>query len=85
MKRYCSAVLPALDYGPVKGPEDLSYAQPEQPAQFAALPDFYVRPTFDGRAALAGNGALIAFEARDQKQVRTLLSTALAAGGLMLA
>jgi len=81
-KRFYSAFLPALDYGLEEGPEGLSYVLPEQPGQSAALPDFYVKPTFDGRAASAGNGAMIAFEARSQKQVRDLHAAALEAGGL---
>ncbi len=42
---------------------------------------FYVKPTFDGHPASAGNGTMIAFEARSQMQVRDLHSAALAAGG----
>jgi len=80
-KRFYSAFLPALDYGLTEGPEGLSYVLPDQPGQCAALPDFYVKPTFDGRPASAGNGAMVAFEARSQSQVRTLHSAALAAGG----
>ena len=52
-----------------------------QLGQFPVLPDFYVKPTFDGHPASAGNGAMIAFEARSQKQVGDLHSAALAAGG----
>ena len=80
-KRFYSAFLPALDYGLKEGPEGLSYALPVKPGQSAALPDFYVKPTFDGHPASAGNGSMIAFEARSQKQVRELHSAALAAGG----
>ncbi len=80
-KRFYAAFLPALDYALEEGPEGLSYALPEQPGQSAALPDFYVKPTFDGLPALAGNGTMIAFEARNQKQVRDLHAAALAAGG----
>jgi catechol 2,3-dioxygenase-like lactoylglutathione lyase family enzyme len=80
-KRFYSAFLPALGYGLEEGSEGLSYALPLQPGQSAALPDFYVKPTFDGQPATAGNGAMIAFEARSQKQVRDLHSAALAAGG----
>jgi catechol 2,3-dioxygenase-like lactoylglutathione lyase family enzyme len=80
-KRFYSAFLPALDYGLEEGPAGLSYALPKQPGQSAALSDFYVKPTFDGLAASAGNGAMIAFEARSQSQVRDLHSAALAAGG----
>lgn len=80
-KRFYSAFLPALDYGLEEGPEGLSYALPLHPDQSVALPDFYVKPTFDGHPATAGNGVMIAFQARSQKQVRELHATALAAGG----
>jgi catechol 2,3-dioxygenase-like lactoylglutathione lyase family enzyme len=81
-KQFYAAFLPALGYGLKEGPEGLSYVLPEQPGQSAALPDFYVKPSFDGRPASAGNGAMVAFEARTQKQVRILHAAALAAGGI---
>jgi len=80
-KRFYSALLPALGYELEEGSEGLSYVLPAQPGQSVALPDFYVKPTFDGHPASAGNGAMVAFEARSQKQVRDLHSAALAAGG----
>ncbi len=80
-KRFYSAFLPALDYELEEGPEGLSYTLPVQPGQSFALPDFYVKPPFDGRPASAGNGAMTAFEARSQQQVRDLHAAALAAGG----
>ena len=80
-KRFYSAFLPALDYVLTEGPGGLSYTLPEQPGQSSALPDFYVKPTFDGRPASAGNGAMVAMEASSQKQVRDLHAAALAAGG----
>jgi len=80
-KRFYSALLPALGYGLEEGPEGLSYALPVEPGQSPVLPDFYVKPTFDGAAATAGNGTMIAFEARGQAQVRDLHAAALAAGG----
>lgn len=80
-KLFYAAFLPALDYGLEEGPEGLSYALPVRPGQSFALPDFYVKPTFDGRAASAGNGVMIAFEAPSQSQVRALHAAALAAGG----
>ncbi|MFT6089365.1 VOC family protein [Sulfitobacter sp.] len=81
-KRFYSAFLPALDYALKEGPEGLSYALPVAPGQSIVLPDFYVKPTFDGHPASAGNGAMIAFEANSQSQVRDLHAAALAAGGL---
>lgn len=76
-KRFYDALLPALGYGLTVGPEGLSYVLPGS----TALPDFYVKPTFDGAPATAGNGAMVAFEAADQGQVRALHAAALAAGG----
>ena len=80
-KRFYSAFLLALDYGLKEGPEGLSFALAVEPGQSLVLPDFYGKPTFDGQPASAGNGAMIAFEARSQKQVRDLHTAALAAGG----
>lgn len=80
-KRFYGAVLPALGYQLSEGPEGLSYALPTAPGQSVVLPDFYVKPTFDGRPASAGNGAMTAFEATSQAQVRRLHAAALAAGG----
>ncbi|WP_299280585.1 VOC family protein [uncultured Tateyamaria sp.] len=80
-KRFYNALLPALDYRLSEGPEGLSYALPVPPGQRPMFPDFYVKPTFDGRPASAGNGAMVAFEARSQQHVRDLHAAALAAGG----
>ena len=80
-KRFYSAFLPDLQYGLEEGPEGLSYSLPLEPGQSPVLPDFYVKPTFDGHPASAGNGAMVAFEARSQSQVRDLHAAALAAGG----
>lgn len=80
-KRFYCAFLPSLGYSLDEGPEGLSYTLPLVPGQSPALPDFYVKPTFDGRPASAGNGSMVAFEARSQSQVRELHSAALAAGG----
>lgn len=80
-KQFYSAFLPALDYGLKEGAEGLSYALPVEPGQSPVLPDFYVKPTFDGHPASAGNGVMVAFEATTQSQVRDLHAAALAAGG----
>ena len=108
-KRFYGAFLPALGYGLEEGPEGLSYALPDAPDQSIVLPEFYVKPTYDGRPASAGNGsmvarsedtrlhsshpsrsrmpssawfwALVAFELRNQAEVRALHAAALAAGG----
>jgi catechol 2,3-dioxygenase-like lactoylglutathione lyase family enzyme len=80
-ERFYSAFLPALGYGLHEGPEGLSYTLPAAPGQAAPPPDFYVKPTFDGCPASAGNGTMVAFEAQSQQQVRELHAAALAAGG----
>lgn len=80
-KRFYSAFLPALGYALEEGPEGLSYMLPLRPGQAPVSPDFYVKPPFDERPASAGNGAMTAFQARTQHEVRTLHAAALAAGG----
>lgn len=80
-KRFYAAFLPALDYRLKEGPEGLSYALPVASGQSPVFPDFYVKPTFDGQPASAGNGAMVAFEVRSQSQVRDLHAAAIAAGG----
>ncbi|WP_299614384.1 VOC family protein [uncultured Tateyamaria sp.] len=80
-ERFYSAFLPALGYGLDKYHGDLSYTLPVEPGQSPMLPDFYVKKPFNGRPAVAGNGNMVAFEARSQSQVRDLHAAALAAGG----
>ena len=80
-KRFYDAVLLALHYTVEVGTEGLSYALPVVEGQTVFLPDFYVKPTFNGQPATAGNGAMVAFEAHNQQQVRVLHAAALAAGG----
>ena len=80
-KRFYSSFLPALDYELKEGPEGLSYTLPDRAGQPTVAPDFYVKPAFDGLPASAGNGTMIAFEARSQKQVRELHAAALLSGG----
>ncbi len=80
-KRFYSAFLAALGYGLKEGREGLSFALPVDPGQRPFLPDFYVKPTFNGQPASAGNGTMVAFEASNQQQVRDLHTAALAAGG----
>lgn len=80
-KRFYSAFLPRLGYDLKEGSDGLSYALPVDVGQSPVLPDFYVKPTFNGYPASAGNGAMIGFEATGQRQVRDLHASALAAGG----
>lgn len=80
-KRFYTAFLPALGYALEEGPEGLSFTLPVEPGQSVMLPDFYVKPPFDGRPASVGNGVMVAFQARRQAEVRALHAAALAAGG----
>lgn len=79
-ERFYSALLPALGYRLEEYHGDLSYTLPVEAGQTAS-PDFYVKAPFDGGPATAGNGVMVAFEARTQQQVRDLHAAALAAGG----
>ncbi|MEX0351293.1 MAG: VOC family protein [Paracoccaceae bacterium] len=78
-KRFYSAFLPALDYELEELSDGLSFSTPNQSPR---LPDVYVKTPFDQGSASAGNGTMIAFKARSQKQVRDLHAAALDAGGL---
>ena len=78
---FYSAFLPALGYRLEKYHGDLSYTLPNQYDQSTPLPDFYVKSPFDGQPASAGNGAMVAFEAESQRQVRDLHAAAINAGG----
>lgn len=80
-RRFYAAFLPALGYGVAEGPEGLSYTLPTSQGQPCPLPDFYVKPPFDGGPASAGNGAMVALQALGQARVRALHAAALAAGG----
>ncbi|MEL6643186.1 MAG: VOC family protein [Pseudomonadota bacterium] len=80
-ERFYSAFLFDLGFGFERYHGDLSYTPPETPGQRGVAPDFYVKSPFNGAPATAGNGTMVAFEARDQAQVRALHAAALAAGG----
>jgi len=81
-KRFYAALLPALGYELEERSDGISCTPIKQPGQTVAPPDLYIKTPFDGRPASAGNGAMIAFEARNQQQVRDLHAAALAAGGV---
>jgi catechol 2,3-dioxygenase-like lactoylglutathione lyase family enzyme len=81
-RRFYDAFLPELGYGLSVGPEGLSYVLPLAEGSKPVSPDFYVKPTFDGRPASAGNGAMVAFEVTSQREVRALHAAAVAAGGM---
>ena len=80
-ERFYSAFLPALGYALERYQGDLSYTLPVEPGKVPVQPDFYVKSPFNGQPASAGNGSMVAFEARSQQQVRDLHAAALAAGG----
>lgn len=80
-KRFYCAVLPDFGYALEEGPDGLSFVLPVPPGQQPVLPEFFVKPPFDGALASAGNGAMVAFEARNQQQGRDLHAAALRAGG----
>ncbi|TBV16221.1 VOC family protein [Stutzerimonas kirkiae] len=61
---------------PDGGPASLCWIMPGQ-----ALPRFYAYRPFDGEAASAGNGSMVAFLAADETAVATAHAAGLAAGG----
>ncbi|MEM7723048.1 MAG: VOC family protein [Pseudomonadota bacterium] len=80
-ERFYSAFLLALGYTLERYHGDLSYVWPVKPGETPMRPDFYVKAPFDGQPASAGNGAMVAFEAQSQRQVRDLHAAAVAASG----
>lgn len=80
-EQFYNALLLPLGYQLEHYHGDLSYILPKAPGQSLALPDFYVKAPFNGEPPSAGNGSMVAFEARDQAQVRALHAAALQAGG----
>ena len=80
-ERFYTAFLPALGYQVEYYHGDLSFIPPTPEGQKQISPDFYVKSPFNGDAASAGNGTMVAFDAQNQRQVRALHAAALAAGG----
>ena len=80
-ERFYSAFLPALGYAQEDYHGDLSYIPATDPDNPTVLPDFFVKRPFNGQPASPGNGSMVAFQARNQKQVRDLHAAALSAGG----
>ena len=78
---FYSAFLPGLGYSLDVSFEGLSYSIAVTPDQGYQPPDFYVKPPYDGQAASAGNGTMVAFQVPTQAMVRELHAAALAAGG----
>ncbi len=81
-KRFYQSFMQALGYKLKVSSEGLEYSMPPMAGQSIAPPDLYVKQAFDGRPATAGNGTMVAFQARSQQQVRDLHAAALLAGGL---
>ena len=80
-ERFYSSFLPKLGYSLQYYHGDLSYIPTVQSGATQISPDFYVKAPFNGGAATAGNGTMVAFDAGHQAQVRALHAAALAAGG----
>ncbi|UWP88155.1 VOC family protein [Aliiroseovarius crassostreae] len=81
-KRFYTAFLPALGYTLEESAEGVSFALPTTASQPSPQPEIYVKPAFNGQPASAGNGSMVAFDARFQQNVRDLHAAALAAGGV---
>lgn len=80
-KRFYQAFMPALGYEMSEHPDGIAYGLALKADCSNEQPDLYVKQAFDGKPASAGNGTMVAFQARRQQQVRDLHAAALAAGG----
>ncbi|MEL6549195.1 MAG: VOC family protein [Pseudomonadota bacterium] len=79
-RRFYDAVLLPLGFEVEEDDQGLSYAAPALPGQRSPQ-YFYITPPFDGAPASVGNGVMVAFEARDQAEVRRLHAAGRDAGG----
>jgi hypothetical protein len=73
---FYDAFLPAIGYGLAVSHDGLSYTLNGRNA-----PDFHVKPPFDGKAAAAGNGSMVAFACATPAQVQACHAAACMAGG----
>ncbi|MEO0937586.1 MAG: VOC family protein [Pseudomonadota bacterium] len=76
-KRFYDAVLPPLGYCFTEEDGGLGYERPDEATQ----PTIYVDTPFNCQPATNGNGAMIAFQAQSQLQVRTLHAAGIKSGG----
>ena len=81
-EQFYSAFLSSLGYSLEISPsEGLSYSLAAPRDAQLEMPDFYVKPPYNGQAASTGNGAMVAFSVPTQALVRELHAAALEAGG----
>lgn len=80
-ERFYSAFLPRLGYVVEEWRGRLIYSLPGTPDQHNGPGAFYVIPPYDGKAATAGNGSMVAFRTQTQTEVRKLHAAGLAGGG----
>ncbi len=80
-ERFYSSFLPSLGYVLTVSAEGLSCALPSTEDDEGGPVDLYIKPPFDGQAASAGNGTMVAFSVPTQALVHEMHAAALAAGG----
>ncbi|MEL7298988.1 MAG: VOC family protein [Pseudomonadota bacterium] len=76
-RRFYDAILLPMGYTVEADERGMEYLLPSEPKAV----DIYITRPFNGAPATPGNGMMIAFEAKDQAQVRTLHAAGLAADG----
>jgi catechol 2,3-dioxygenase-like lactoylglutathione lyase family enzyme len=81
-ERFYSAILCPLGYERTEEPNAVIYARANVPGDHSGPGAIYVKKPYDGRAATAGNGSMLAFKAATQKRVRDLHAAGLESGGL---
>lgn len=79
--RFYAAILTPLGYGTEVSAEGVAFTLGTATDQAGGFGALYVKRPFDGQDASAGNGAMLAFQARTQALVRTIHAAGLAAGG----
>ncbi|MEO1703789.1 MAG: VOC family protein [Pseudomonadota bacterium] len=79
-KAFYDALLLPMGYAVQVWPDALEYSR-AVPAGERPHADIYITHPYNEQPASVGNGMMIAFQAHDQAQTRTLHAAALAAGG----
>jgi catechol 2,3-dioxygenase-like lactoylglutathione lyase family enzyme len=80
-ERFYTAILEPLGYQVAKQEDAVSYTLPDRACQSNGPDTLYVTKPFDGRAATAGNGSMLAFRVGTHADLHRLHEAGVAAGG----
>jgi catechol 2,3-dioxygenase-like lactoylglutathione lyase family enzyme len=79
--RFYTAILTPLGYAKKEAENGVEFTSPDLPDRVNGPGAVYVKKPYDGKAATAGNGSMVAFQAETQEMVRNLHAAGLEAGG----